>query len=72
MAKTRKVMDIEFHKKYYVCIEDSSAAFNPYKLYEKWYDRGWHRKKITEYTDMDSVLFHLLQIEHKKVQWDVR
>lgn len=69
--KTHKVMDLMFYGKHYICIKDSTTTRNPYKLYEKYYDNGWHRKKITEYSDIDSVLFHLLQTEYKTVRWDV-
>lgn len=70
--KTQKVMDILLHGKFYVCILDMEAKRNPYKLYEKWYDMGWHRKKLAEYGDMDSVLMHILQIRHPVLSWDVR
>jgi len=60
---TRKIMDIELWGKKYFCIHEPGAV-NPYKLYEKWYDRGWHRKKIAEYGNMDSIMFHLMQIKY--------
>lgn len=68
--KTRKIMEMEFNGSTYVCIHDMETKRNPYKLYKKWYDRGWHRTKITEYTDFDSILFHLLQEKYPKVAWD--
>lgn len=70
MAKTHKVMDIQCGKKQYFCIEDRSKV-NWYYLYEKWYDNGWHRKRIAEYADMSSVLMHLLQINYLKLSWDI-
>lgn len=68
--KTRKVMDIQYGDKQYICIEDRTKV-NWYNLYEKWYDRGWHRKKIAEYADMSSILFHLLQTKFLKAAWDL-
>jgi len=70
MAKTRKVMEMDFNNTIYVCVHNSTSR-NPYKLYEKWFDRGWHRRKITEYADFDSVLFYLLQLKYKHVHWDI-
>ena len=59
MAKTRKVLDICESGNHFVCIYDSSKVSNPYILYTKWYDKGWHRKKVIEYADFPSVLYHL-------------
>lgn len=70
--KTRKVMEIDFNGSYYFCIYDESQrGGNPYTLFLKWWDQGWHRKKIVSYADMDSILFHLLQMKYKKAQWDL-
>lgn len=60
---TKKIMEMS-DKHTYVVIKDDSAKFNPYKVYNKWYDGGWHRKKLTEYGDLQSVLWYLLQIEY--------
>ena len=49
----------------------STAKHNPYKLYHKWWDMGWHRKKIVEYGDLDSILFHIMQMKYPKVSWDL-
>lgn len=32
------------------------ADRNHYKLYQKWYDRGWHRKLIEKYADLFSCI----------------
>lgn len=61
MSKTYKVMDIDYKGIKIVCIYDSTAKYNPFKLYERWYGNGWHRKKIVEYTDFQSVLYHLIE-----------
>jgi hypothetical protein len=60
MSNTRKVMDLYFGDKHYVCIEDRTKM-NWYHLYEKWYEKGWHRKLVAKYADMGSILFHILQ-----------
>ena len=71
MAKTHKVMDLQMDGNTYICVKDSTAKHNPYKLYRKWWDGGWHKKKIVEYCDMDSILFHLLQMKYPKASWDL-
>lgn len=64
MAKTYQIMNVSDHGHNYVCIYDSTANYNPYKLYRKWYDKGWHRKKVAEYCEFQSILWHLLQAEY--------
>lgn len=59
--KTRKIMEMNNRNKHYICIMDYTAKYNPYKLYTKWYDDGWHKHKIAEYADFQSVLWHILQ-----------
>ena len=61
MAKTTKIMDIRFGGMWFVCILDTTAKFNPYKVYQKWYEpeKGWHRKKLNEYADPRSALFFI-------------
>ena len=64
MAKTYQVMNICERGHHWVCIYDTAAKHNPYKLYQKWYDMGWHKRKVVEYADFQSVLWHLLQTEY--------
>ena len=61
MSKTYQVMNVDCKGIKLICIYDTTAKWNPYKLYQKSYDNGWHRKKITEYTDFQSVLYHLVE-----------
>lgn len=63
MAKTEKVMEILIKETRYLVIKDSTARFNPYKIYIKYwglcrsgYGCDWHRKKVTEFEDLESVL----------------
>lgn len=55
-AKIVKCMDMCVEGKRFVCKHHIGAKRNPYKLYEKWYDGGWHQKKIIEYQNFISVL----------------
>lgn len=57
--KTRKVLDINVEGIWWICVFDLRAKTNPYKLYRKWYENGWHRKKVEEYGNFVSVLCHL-------------
>lgn len=31
---------------------DEQDRYNPYKLYAKWYDGGYHRKLLVKYADL--------------------
>lgn len=64
MAKTMQVMNICDSGRHYVCVKHLDTTRNPYKLYRKWYDMGWHQKKVVEYQDFESILWHLLQEYH--------
>ena len=59
--KTRKVVEMNDFGFRIVVIMDTTAKRNPYKIYQKWYDHGWHRKKLNEYADFQSVLWYILQ-----------
>lgn len=63
MAKrTMKVLDLFLDDgRQIICIRDYMAKCNEYKVYYRWYDCGWHKRKLAEYADMRSVLAHLLQ-----------
>ena len=71
MAKTRQVMtlapDYDGQNHYVVVYNEEKKNHNPYTIYRKWYDRGWHRKKIVEYANMDSVLMYLLLIKYPEL-----
>ena len=60
--KTRQIMSLQLDDgRYFICIRDYSARYNQYKLYYKWYNQGWKRKKINEYADLWGVLYWLLE-----------
>lgn len=63
--KTRKIMEMNDMNNHYICILDTTAKRNPYKIYRKWYDDGWHRKKVNEYGDFQSVLWYILQTVYR-------
>lgn len=66
-AKTRKVMDIETDNHgHFICIMDTTKRYNPYILYATWWETGWHRKKLAEYANADSVLWHILNLGRAK------
>lgn len=61
MAKTTQCMKINVLGAAYVCTFTPSRT-NPYQLYQTWYDKGAHKKKVAEYVNFESVLFHLTEL----------
>lgn len=61
MATRTQCLSVCENGKHFVCIRCNDGSVNPYKLYHKWYDRGWHKKKVVEYGDFESVLYYLIQ-----------
>jgi hypothetical protein len=63
MAKTTQVMKIDVCGAHFVCTFTPSRR-NPYQLYRKtWeqgkYGMGWHQRRIAEYANFESVMWHL-------------
>lgn len=38
---------------------DDKVKTNPYKLYEKYWDHGWHKRLLNKYADLASCTWHL-------------
>lgn len=56
--KTRKI--IEIHERgINILVKRIDRKYNPYVIYNKWYDYGWHQKKLTEFADLPSVMCFL-------------
>jgi hypothetical protein len=59
---TRKVLSINEKGLHLECIRDDSRKYNPYGLYQVWWDQGTHRKQIVRYAEFESVLWHIAQM----------
>ena len=35
---------------------DEQARYNPYKLYAKWYDGGWHRRLLANFCHLHGCI----------------
>lgn len=56
MSKTTKCLDITVEGRRFVCTFTPSRKYNVYQLYEKWWDQGWHQRKLEEYANFASIL----------------
>ena len=65
MVKTRQVLSVQLDDgRYYICVRDYMAPLNEqYKLYYKWWDQGWKRKKVLSFRSLYSVMQWF--IDHK-------
>ena len=57
--KTRKMMDIMYKGKHFICIRDFTEDTGTYKLYETWYNCGKHTKLLARYDDPEDVLVYI-------------
>lgn len=57
-------MDIqrEGYGDHIICVKDTGRKVNPYLVYRKWYDMGWHKKKLTAYADYRSAVWLAAEI----------
>ena len=51
---TLKIGELDTIVGLFVIIYDSADKYNHYKIYQKWYDKGWHRKLVEKYADLYS------------------
>ena len=57
---TQTVLKLDHNGTHIIVIKDNTAQINPYRIYRKWYEYGWHRELVTKYADFDSVLYWLM------------
>lgn len=57
MPSSVQVLSVSDKGQHFICILKNDR----YTLYTKWYEAGfgWHRRKISDFTDMKSVLVYL-------------
>ena len=52
------------------CVTFTPGRRNSYRFYRTWWDGGTHRKKVEEYANFESVLFYLLEQNHREFKMD--
>ena len=55
----KQIMKLMYAGKTYIVNYDCKSI-NAYKVYVKYYDDGWHRRKLNEFGDLLSVFCLLL------------
>lgn len=60
----KKIMDLKYNGKHFVCKVDDNDKNNPYKLYREYFEQTEHgaakrSRLVDKYADMGSVLYKL-------------
>lgn len=42
-----------------VIYKDEEARCNPYRIYRKWFDEGWHKKLVVKFQDLLSCTYFI-------------
>lgn len=50
----RKIGSLSTRANLFEVYLDNNSKTNPYSIYRKWYDKGWHRKLIVRYGNLSS------------------
>ena len=50
----KKIGDLNAMAAHFEIYYDEKAKYNPYKIYNKWYYKGWHKQLIEKYADLFS------------------
>lgn len=60
MQKTYTVMDANNPEngRHLICIYTPEATSKRYAVYRKWYDKGWHRKKLNSFNDYGNMMLY--------------
>lgn len=69
MAKTAQCLKMNVQGVAYVCTFTPGRS-NAYQLYCTWWDQGNHRRKVEEYANFESVLYFLLEQQHREFKMD--
>lgn len=51
----KKILECNYDG-FHITVEFHEGKTNPYGIYRKWWDMGWHKKQLTKYADFKSCL----------------
>lgn len=54
----RKIGEIRSNITFIIKVDDEDRI-NPYKVYRRWYDGGWHQKQAAKYGNLHSCLLYI-------------
>ena len=62
----RKIGELKTNTTTLVIYKNDEARCNPYRIYRKWYEGGWHRELLEQYEDLASCTFYISDYVMKK------
>jgi hypothetical protein len=64
----RKIGELETKKVHFVIYHDENRKVNPYRIYSKWYNNGWHKSLLEQYEDLFSCVLYIEDYVHRNYQ----
>lgn len=64
----KKVGELITKEAHFVIYYNEETKKNPYKIYNKWYEHGWHKTKLEEYEDLFSCVLYIEDHVHRHYQ----
>ena len=64
----RKIGELNTEKVHFVIYHDEKRKVNPYRVYSKWYNQGWHKSLLAEYGDLYSCILYIEDYVHRNHQ----
>ena len=64
----RKIGELNTAKVHFVIYHNEKTNKNPYKIYKKWYDNGWHRSLLESYQDLYSCVLYIKDYLNRNYQ----
>lgn len=61
-----KIGELRTKDNHFVIYRDSNKEINPYSIYNKWYDNGWHKRLLVRYQDLYSCVLYIGQRVHDR------
>ena len=55
----RKIGELNTGKIHFVIYHDEKDNINPYKVYRKYFENGWHKKLEVKYGNLHSCLLYI-------------
>ena len=55
----RKIGELNTKKVHFVIYHDENTKCNPYRIYSKWYNNGWHKSLLAKYEDLLSCIHYI-------------
>lgn len=63
-----KIGELRTKDVHFVVYYDTNKTTNPYYIFNKWYEHGWHKKLMIRYQDLYSCVLYIEDYIHRNYQ----